>query len=718
MIRRFYLSIALLIATGCAGGGGGTSLMPQAPIPAPHVTATPASGGISASATLRIVIPARPTSSSTTRTPKYISFATQSIKIVFTPSGGGTATSVTQNLTPTSAGCQGSLSASTTCTVQLPGLSAGTYSADFTMYDGLLDSNNVPTGNVLSSTLGVPETINAGQANLISVTLNGVPTAVAFLPSANSSLSGSAHAGFTLSSCFGSEPAGTEGITVVGLDADGNIIVGAGAPTPGLSSSNPGLATVSSPSATSPNAFVLSGSATPATAGTSFTLHAGVTPLVGSPNMTPISASIPITFVATGCPTPAPTPAPQFATTTSVTSSGTPSTAGQSVTFSASIAVTAPGTGTPTGTVAFMDGASAIAGCSAQPVSSGGATCSTSSLTVGSHSVTATYSGDATFLSSTSNALTQDVHGQTTTAVLANPNVSVTGQSVTITANVLVSAPGTGSPTGQVTFKNGVAVISGCSTQAVSSGSATCTTSSLSVGTHSLTAVYNGDTNFIASTSGPVTESVGQAATFATLTADFNPAVAGQTVTFTASILVTPPGAAVVAATGAVTFRDGGVTIPGCSTVGLSSSAASCTTSSLATGSHSITASYNGDANFLAVTSASFTELVTQAVPSVALVATQPGGPGTPVQFVATVTGAGSVTPTGTVNIATQGSPTTVLASCTLAGSGNTASCSTSASNGPQTVVFAATYTGDTNYTGATGNANALTVQSVRARAR
>ncbi len=248
------------------------------------------------------MIPARPAgTSSTARRVQYISYATQSIKAVFTPSGGGSATTFTQNLTPTSPGCQASLNSSTTCTLALSGLAPGNYTATFTMYDGTLDGNNQPTGNVLSANQSVPVAIVAGQANVIAVTLAGVPVALAVAPGPSSTLSGNQTAGYTISKCLGYEPAGTESLTVVGVDADQNFILGSGAPTPGLTSSDTTAAAVATPAPSSPNAFTVSRSATPATAHASFTLTASVTPLSGSGSTTPISAALPVTFDTTNC---------------------------------------------------------------------------------------------------------------------------------------------------------------------------------------------------------------------------------------------------------------------------------------------------------------------------------------------------------------------------------------------------------------------------------
>ncbi|MGH3009894.1 MAG: fibronectin type III domain-containing protein, partial [Gaiellaceae bacterium] len=57
-------------------------------------------------------------------------------------------------------------------------------------------------------------------------------------------------------------------------------------------------------------------------------------------------------------------------------------------------------------------------------------------------------------------------------------------------------------------FKDGGNAISGCGAQTLSSGTATCTTSSLSTGSNSITAVYGGDTNNQASTSSAITQTV------------------------------------------------------------------------------------------------------------------------------------------------------------------------------------------------------------------
>jgi len=100
-----------------------------------------------------------------------------------------------------------------------------------------------------------------------------------------------------------------------------------------------------------------------------------------------------------------PNPAQTATSNTALASSLNPSTAGQSVTFTATVTgVATPGT--PTGTVTFKDGATTL---SSVVLSGGVAKFSTSTLTVGTHSITAVYGGDATFVGSTSAVLSQVV---------------------------------------------------------------------------------------------------------------------------------------------------------------------------------------------------------------------------------------------------------------------------------------------------------------------
>src|SRR2546425_2122413 len=141
----------------------------------------------------------------------------------------------------------------------------------------------------------------------------------------------------------------------------------------------------------------------------------------------------------------------------------------------------------------------------------------------------------------------------------------------------------------------------------LSAGVATFSTGALSVATHSITATYLGDGNFLTSTSTAVSQVVNKASTTTTVASSLNPSTLGQSVTFTATVTANAPGAGTPS--GTVTFFDGTTTL---GTGMLSAGKATFTTSTLAVSppSHSITASYGGDGSFNVSTSTALTQVV------------------------------------------------------------------------------------------------------------
>jgi uncharacterized repeat protein (TIGR01451 family) len=380
----------------------------------------------------------------------------------------------------------------------------------------------------------------------------------------------------------------------------------------------------------------------------------------------------------------------QGATTTAVVSSQNPSFTGQSVTFTATVTVTPPAAGTPTGTVNFFDGVTNIG---AGTLAAGVATLATSSLGIGSHNITAVYAGDANFTTSTSPVLVQVVNqGTTSTAVTSSVNPTVFGESTTFTATVTVLT-GVATPTGTVNFFDGATNIGSGTLNA--SLQATLNIASLSVGAHSITAVYVGDANFTGSTSPAITQTVNQAATSTAVVSSANPSVFGQSVTITATVSATAPGAGTP--TGTVNFFDGATNI---GTGTLAAGVATLSTSSLSVGAHSITAVYAGDTNFTGSTSPILTQTVNQAATSTAVVSSaNPSVFGQPVTFTATVavTAPGAGTPTGTVDFfdgATNIGSGTLNAS--LQATLSTSSLSVAAHS------ITAVYSGDANFTTST----------------
>ena len=209
--RLIVFSAALLLLAGCGGGaasGGLGSTLPKQ------------TNGATGSVRFAITVP--PKTASSGRSPAYVSLATQSMTIAVLQ-GTTNVLNQTVGLTSSSTGCTSS-AASTTCTLELS-LNAGSYTASITTYDG---ANG--TGNALSTAQSVAFTVTANQSTLVPLTLSGIPTAIQV------------------------SSAGTNAVDVVAQDADGNFIVGAGAPTfTASASSGPALATIVQPTASHPN---------------------------------------------------------------------------------------------------------------------------------------------------------------------------------------------------------------------------------------------------------------------------------------------------------------------------------------------------------------------------------------------------------------------------------------------------------------------------------
>jgi hypothetical protein len=198
-------------------------------------------------------------------------------------------------------------------------------------------------------------------------------------------------------------------------------------------------------------------------------------------------------------------------TTTTVVSSANPATLNQPVTFTATVAPVSGVTGNPTTTVKFFDGATLLGPGTLSTVNGHQqATFTTSSLTIGSHSISAVYQGDSNFNGSTSPVLTQQITTIGTTTTLSTPlNAISFGDALTLTAAVHFPSS-VGTPTGTVTFFDGATSLGSAALTTVNGQQqASITTSSLAIGNRSLTAVYSGDANFTASTSPVLVELVG-----------------------------------------------------------------------------------------------------------------------------------------------------------------------------------------------------------------
>jgi sugar lactone lactonase YvrE len=364
-------------------------------------------------------------------------------------------------------------------------------------------------------------------------------------------------------------------------------------------------------------------------------------------------------------------------TTTVLTAGGTSSLSGKPVTLT--VTVISP-TGTPTGNVVFRDGAANIG--QGMLNAQGVATLSISSLSVGPHTLTAVYQGDSSYLTSTSAPLVETISLATLGLTLASP-ASPVDVGTTVTFTTILTSNGV-APTGALTLHDGSAVIA---TQNVTNtGTFTFSISTLAIGTHILTAQYAGDTNNSPATSNAIRIAVQQAPSSTSLTASANPSTVGQNLTLAA--VVTSSG---VNLTGSVSFLDGATAI---GSAALSASGtATLTTGSLSFGPHTLTAVYSGDTNHMTSTSPVLSEQIVQAAGVVLTSSLNPSISGANVVFTATLSGVGSLIPTGSVTFSDGASTlATVQLGATGAGSLQTAALTV----GSHTIT--ASYSGDSNY--------------------
>jgi hypothetical protein len=284
-------------------------------------------------------------------------------------------------------------------------------------------------------------------------------------------------------------------------------------------------------------------------------------------------------------------PAASPTSSMSLTSSANPSALGQSVTFSASVTTDGP-PGSPTGTVQFFDGAKSL-GSSALS-GAGQASVTTTTLTAGQHTISATYSGDATFPGAQA-SITQIVTSSLSVTVTAAPASPVVGQTVTLAATVTPASipPGFSGPTGQVDFLEGGFTIGSAT---LASGVATVGLNNLALGAHTITALYRGDSTW-SSAFKAITVTVSQAASATALSVAISSA---NQVTLKADVSAVAPASG--APTGTVRFVDTSNNAL-VATAALSGGSATAPVGALSA-TRPLAAIYSGDANFAGSTSA------------------------------------------------------------------------------------------------------------------
>jgi hypothetical protein len=190
-----------------------------------------------------------------------------------------------------------------------------------------------------------------------------------------------------------------------------------------------------------------------------------------------------------------PSNAAPIATKTSFSANPNPSVFGQPVTLTATVTAA---TGTPTGSIMFLDGTTLLGEVALDP---NGQARLIVTLAPGTHALKATFVGIAPFKGSQSAVKNDTVNKDATTTTLAAEQLGTGGPEL-LDATVLPAAPGGGAPAGFVTFFDGNTVLG---TVQVQGGTASLYLAGrLGSGTHTLTASYSGDDDFDASVSAPL----------------------------------------------------------------------------------------------------------------------------------------------------------------------------------------------------------------------
>jgi len=357
----------------------------------------------------------------------------------------------------------------------------------------------------------------------------------------------------------------------------------------------------------------------------------------------------------------------------------------------------------PTGTITFtLDGAT-VGSASVTTGSPATATISVTIPSSGSHTLGATYAGDTNYSSSTATTVTLNAV-KSTPAVTLTPSTTApsAGSSLLLTATITPPTTGATAATGTVTFSvDGTTVGS----SGVNSGVASLTiTAPATQGSHTVQAVYNGDSNYYSANSGGVSIIVGKGTTTLTITPATTTPTANSTLLVTATLAMTTTST--VTPTGTVTFLLDGTTVATSTLSGGTTALATITVPS--TGTHSIQATYGGDSNYYGATSTGVNITVAKTTTATVITpsTTTPAlGSTLPVTVSVSAATVNTSLPSGTVTISVDGVATAVQTVTT----GNPAIASiTLAAMLPGTHTLTATYSGDTYY--ATSTATAVSV--------
>jgi len=293
----------------------------------------------------------------------------------------------------------------------------------------------------------------------------------------------------------------------------------------------------------------------------------------------------------------------------------------------------------------------------------------------------------------------------TATTLLLSPVNITHGQSVTASVTVApVSA--TGTPTGDVALLTGGAQT--INLGMLNTGTVSASISTLPGGSYSVTASYGGDGTFGASTSAGVTVTVAaepSTTTLSTLNANLIPSTSTTYSDFFFLQADVAGASNQGAATGTVTFSDSfNGTIATLMTVPLSiQGSALAQETSLAVGTHTLTASYSGDPSFKPSASGAVTVTVAKGITQTFLLVPSGAPPSFPVTLQAAVFPNGVAAPTGTVQFFSGTQP---IGNAAKVQNFFATLTTTQLANGSNSIT--AVYSGDANFNGSTSQASIL----------
>lgn len=353
--------------------------------------------------------------------------------------------------------------------------------------------------------------------------------------------------------------------------------------------------------------------------------------------------------------------------------------------------------GTPTGKV-YLTGGGYTSGSATLVSGSYTFTIPVNSLNGGSDSLTAHYSGDATYATATGTVSVTVNKLTPTVTVVANPTtVNATVTSV----NVSVAVAGSGlTPTGTVQLSGGGYTSPAC-TLATGNCTITVPSNKLSNGSDTLTVTYSGDASYVTAT-GSATLTVSAYTPTVTVT----PAASNIAKASSLTVLVAVTGTNGTA-TGSVQLSGGGYTSAVTTLTG-GSATIMIPGGNLSAGTDTLTANYSGDTTYFSTTG---TASVTVTVPTPTMTVTPAAtsiDTGQTLNVTAAVTGSGTM-PTGTVTL--SGGGYTSSAQPLASGSATFAIPANSLSTGTDSLTVS--YSGDSNYTAVTGSANVTVTASV-----